>query len=52
MVITGIEATKKDGNKVAVMINPSNLVVEELNLEDKKRNEKLTKNHDKVRKNG
>ena len=35
--ITGIEMIKKDGNKVLYPINVTNLVVTELNLEDKKR---------------
>ena len=35
--ITGIEFTKKDGGKVLYPINPSNLLITELFLEDKKR---------------
>ena len=35
--IEGINRTKKDGSKVAVWFNPSNLQIQELNLEDKKR---------------
>lgn len=35
--ITGIEMIKKDGTKVFYPIHPSNLVVTELNLDDKKR---------------
>jgi len=35
--ITGIEVTKKDGTKTLYPIHPSNLIINELNLEDKKR---------------
>jgi large subunit ribosomal protein L24 len=35
--ITGIEITKKDGTKALYPIHPSNLIINELNLEDKKR---------------
>ena len=35
--ITGIEVIKKDGTKVLYSINPSNLMILELNLDDKKR---------------
>jgi len=35
--ITGIEMIKKDGTKVFYPIHPSNLIVTELNLDDKKR---------------
>ena len=35
--ITGIELVKKDGTKTLYPINPSNLMIIELNLEDKKR---------------
>jgi len=43
IVIFGIDLIKKDGNKVPYNIHPSNLVITELNLEDKKRKEKLGK---------
>ena len=39
--IAGIEAIKKDGTKVPHPINPSNLLITELNLDDKKRNKAL-----------
>ncbi|MBD3249685.1 50S ribosomal protein L24 [Candidatus Woesearchaeota archaeon] len=39
--VTGIEKTKKDGTKVAIPLTPSNLMITELNLEDKKRKESL-----------
>jgi large subunit ribosomal protein L24 len=35
--ITGIEVTKKDGTKALHPIHPSNLIITDLNLEDKKR---------------
>ncbi|MBW2966041.1 50S ribosomal protein L24 [Candidatus Woesearchaeota archaeon] len=35
--ITGIDVAKKDGTKALYPIHPSNLVINELNLEDKKR---------------
>ena len=37
MYITGVEMIKKDGTKAFYPIHPSNLVVTELNLDDKKR---------------
>jgi len=39
--LEGINRTKKDGTKVAVYFNPSNLQITELNLDDKKRKESL-----------
>lgn len=41
--VTGIEIIKKDGSKVLVPLSPSNLVILELNLDDKKRQNKLKK---------
>ena len=41
VIIDGIYRTKKDGSKVAVMFEPSNLQIKELVLEDKKRKESL-----------
>lgn len=35
--LSGIEITKKDGNKTTYPINPSNLQITELNLDDKMR---------------
>ncbi len=35
--ITGIEVSKKDGTKALYPIHPSNIVINELNLEDKHR---------------
>jgi len=39
--ITGIEVIKKDGTKILYPIHPSNLLIEELNLTDKKRAKSL-----------
>lgn len=39
--IAGIYRTKKDGTKVGVYFIPSNLMITELNLEDKKRREAI-----------
>ena len=33
--ISGVEVTKKDGNKKLLPLNPSNLLITELNLDDK-----------------
>ena len=41
LTIDGIYRTKKDGTKVNVWFVPSNLQIQELNLEDKKRRESL-----------
>lgn len=40
--ITGIEITKKDGTKTTYPIDPSNLIITELNIDDKMR-EKILK---------
>lgn len=42
--VTGIELTKRDGSKTKVPLNPTNLQIIELKLDDKKRKEKLTPN--------
>ncbi|MFH1682394.1 MAG: 50S ribosomal protein L24 [Candidatus Woesearchaeota archaeon] len=39
--ITGMEKIKKDGTKLLVGMRPSNLMITELRLEDKKRKQKL-----------
>ncbi len=39
--ITGIEVVKKDGTKALYPIHPSNLIITDLNLEDKKRAKSL-----------
>ena len=41
--IEGIELIKKDGSKVPYLVHPSNLMITELNLEDKKRQKAFTK---------
>ncbi|MDD5087106.1 MAG: 50S ribosomal protein L24 [Candidatus Nanoarchaeia archaeon] len=41
--VNGIEMIKKDGTKVLYPIHPSNILITELNLDDKKRAEKLNK---------
>ena len=42
--ISGIEKTKKDGSKKLLLINPSNVMILELELDDKKRSKKLNSN--------
>jgi len=39
--VSGIEIIKMDGNKVPYPLEPSNLMITELNLEDKKRKKSL-----------
>ena len=39
--VAGIEVSKKDGSKVKVPLNPSNLQIIDLKLDDKKRKEKF-----------
>jgi len=41
IAIEGIQRTKKDGSKINVWFNPSNLQIKELNLEDKKRRQAI-----------
>lgn len=36
--VNGIEVVKRDGTKARYPINPSNLMITELNMDDKKRN--------------
>jgi large subunit ribosomal protein L24 len=43
VTIEGIEIIKKDGSKVLRRIQPSNLIIIELNLDDKKRQKTLRK---------
>ena len=45
--ITGIELVKKDGSKALQSIEPSNLMIIELNLDDKKRKVKVEKHEKK-----
>jgi len=37
VIISGVEITKKDGTKTTLGIHPSNLIITELKLDDKKR---------------
>lgn len=39
--VTGIDSSKKEGSKVAIPLEPSNLMITDLNLEDKKRKVKF-----------
>lgn len=39
--ISGIDFTKKEGSKVMIKFHPSNLIITDLNLDDKKRVKKL-----------
>jgi large subunit ribosomal protein L24 len=43
VIISGIHRTKKDGTKINVYFDPSNLQIKELNLDDKKRLEALNR---------
>ncbi len=45
--LTGIEVIKKDGTKKLVPLMPSNLLITQLNIEDKKRKIKTEKKNDK-----
>ena len=42
--IEGLNRTKKDGTKIKVYFSPSNLQIQELNLEDKKRRIAIERN--------
>ncbi|MCK5043654.1 50S ribosomal protein L24 [Candidatus Pacearchaeota archaeon] len=54
VIVEGIQTKKQDGSKVNVKMQPSNLQIIELNLEDRKRNKilerkiKITKPKDKL----
>ena len=39
--VAGVERTKRDGSKTKIAINPSNLMITELNMEDKLRQKTL-----------
>lgn len=41
LFVTGIEITKKDGGKVQYPIHPSNVMIEDISLDDKKRKHKF-----------
>jgi len=46
--ITGIERIKKEGTKILVSFHPSNLMIMELSLDDKKRKQKLESKSKKI----
>ena len=48
--VEGIEQTRKDGTKSFVALEPSNLMITELDVEDKKRKTKLEKKTSKEKK--
>jgi len=48
--VRGVERIKKDGSKVMVGLEPSNLMLSEIKIEDKKRKEKLENKAEKVEK--
>ena len=43
--VAGIELIKKEGTKVPVALTPSNLMITELNLDDRRRKQKLESKH-------
>ncbi len=45
--VTGIETIKKDGSKTAYPLEPSNLQIIDLNMDDKRREESLKKSESK-----
>jgi large subunit ribosomal protein L24 len=51
MSIEGIQRTKKDGSKVNVWFDSSNLQIQGLNLEDKKRINAISRNKSKLEEN-
>ncbi|MGV8152092.1 MAG: 50S ribosomal protein L24 [Candidatus Nanoarchaeia archaeon] len=51
VAIEGIQRTKKDGTKVNVFFNASKLKITELNLDDKKRLESISKNNKEKKEN-
>ena len=50
LAVEGIQVKKLDGSKVNVMLQPSNLQIVELNLEDRKRIQKLGAKENKEKK--
>jgi large subunit ribosomal protein L24 len=48
LFLAGVESVKKDGTKVVVGFPPSNMMIIELNLSDKKRKLKIEKDNKKV----
>ena len=47
VIVTGIDNIKKDGTKIPFPLHPSNLMIIDLNLEDKKRKSKLNEDKNK-----
>ena len=47
--VDGIELVKKDGTKVRYGVNPSNVMITDLNLEDKKRKQSLNRGKENVK---
>ena len=45
--VENIERIKRDGSKVSIPINPSNVMITELSLEDKKRKKSIEKHKEK-----
>jgi len=50
VLIDGIYKSKKDGTKIKVYFQPSNLMITELNTDDKKRTEALNRKNTKKKK--
>jgi large subunit ribosomal protein L24 len=50
VMITGVEVAKKDGSKSKPLIHASNLLLTELNLDDKKRLERLNNRNQQISK--
>ena len=48
--VEGVEVTKKDGSKTFYPMNASNLMITDLNLDDKKRRQKIERNIKKEKK--
>ena len=48
--VEGIQKTKKDGSTVPLALNPTNLMITTLNLDDKRRKEKIEKKQGKEKK--
>jgi large subunit ribosomal protein L24 len=50
VAIEGIQITKKEGSKANIYFQPSNLMITELNLDDKRRVDSIKKDEKKVEK--
>ncbi len=51
IIVEGLQIQKKDGTKINVWFNPSNLQLQELNLDDRKRVEAIRKKVNKEKEN-